>query len=165
MDNDRLKQGDANRDPITGAPGSHPIGTGIGAAAGGIAAGAAAGTLAAGPIGTAVGAAIGAVVGGLGGKAIAEHYDPTVEEAYWRDNYEHEPYFRQGMGFDDYAPAYRLGAESRARYLDRQFDDVEEDLANEYDNVRAESRLEWDDAKHAARAAWKRLDTLPPRNM
>jgi len=43
---------DANRDPLTGAPGSHPVGTGIGAAAGGVAAGAAAGTLAAGPVGT-----------------------------------------------------------------------------------------------------------------
>ena len=29
---------DANRDPITDAPGSHPIGTGLGAAAGGMAA-------------------------------------------------------------------------------------------------------------------------------
>ena len=26
---------DANRDPLTGAPGSHPVGTGLGAAAGG----------------------------------------------------------------------------------------------------------------------------------
>ena len=42
---------DENRDPITGAPGAHPVGTGIGAAAGGVAAGAAAGTVAAGPIG------------------------------------------------------------------------------------------------------------------
>ncbi|MGZ5139155.1 MAG: hypothetical protein ACXWCX_15260, partial [Burkholderiales bacterium] len=77
-----------NRDPITGAPGAHPIGTGLGAAAGGIAAGAAAGTLAAGPIGTAIGAAAGAIAGGLAGKAVAEHFDPTAEEAYWRDTYE-----------------------------------------------------------------------------
>jgi hypothetical protein len=41
---------DANRDPITGAPGSHPVGTGLGAAAGGMAAGAAAGSVA-GPAG------------------------------------------------------------------------------------------------------------------
>jgi len=31
---------DANRDPISGAPGAHPVGTGLGAAAGGAAAGA-----------------------------------------------------------------------------------------------------------------------------
>ena len=74
------KNRDANPDPITGAPGSHPVGTGIGAAAGGaagvaggMAAGAAAGTAGAGPIGGAVGAAVGAVVGGLAGKGVAEH--------------------------------------------------------------------------------------------
>src|SRR5881394_2140943 len=59
---------DANRDPLTGAPGAHPVGTATGAVAGGIAAGAAAGTVA-GPVGTAIGAAVGAVVGGLAGKA------------------------------------------------------------------------------------------------
>jgi hypothetical protein len=26
--------------------------------------------------------------GGLGGKAVAEHFDPTVEEQHWRGNYE-----------------------------------------------------------------------------
>ena len=41
---------EANRDPITGAPGAHPVGTGLGAAAGGMAAGAAVGTMA-GPVG------------------------------------------------------------------------------------------------------------------
>ena len=44
---------DMNRDPITDAPGAHPIGTGIGAT-GGAVAGAAAGAIG-GPIGLAVG--------------------------------------------------------------------------------------------------------------
>ncbi len=70
---------ETNPDPITGAPGAHPVGVGLGAAAGGIAAGAAAGTLAAGPIGTVVGAAIGAVVGGLAGKGAAESMNPTQD--------------------------------------------------------------------------------------
>ena len=65
----------ANRDPVSGVPGAHPVGTGIGAAAGGIAAGAAAGSLAAGPVGTMVGAAAGAVAGGLAGRAVAESID------------------------------------------------------------------------------------------
>ena len=77
----QVKSKDANRDPITGEPGAHPVGTGIGAAVGGAAAGAAAGTIA-GPVGTAVGAAMGAFVGGLAGKAAAETIDPTVEEEY-----------------------------------------------------------------------------------
>ena len=155
---DNLDNASANRDPITGAPGAHPIGTGIGAAAGGIAAGAAAGTLAAGPVGTVVGAAIGAIAGGLGGKAIAEHYDPTIEEGHWKGNYESEPYYQSGMTFDDYAPAYRLGGESSSRSAGQSFDDVEEDLAGQYDDLRGDSRLEWDDAKHATRAAWNRVN-------
>jgi hypothetical protein len=33
MDDNNIPDRDANRDPITGAPGSHPIGTGVGAVA------------------------------------------------------------------------------------------------------------------------------------
>ncbi len=157
MDKVTTNEPSSNRDPITGAPGAHPVGVGIGAAAGGIAAGAAAGTLAAGPVGTVVGAAVGAVVGGLGGKAIAEHYDPTVEEQHWRSNFDREPYYQSGRSFDDYAPAYRVGGEARGRYGDRSFDDVEDDLAKEYQRTRGESRLEWDDARDATRAAWTRV--------
>ena len=84
MDTDKTRQAGTNPDPITGAPGAHPVGVGLGAAAGGIAggiaAGAAVGTVAAGPVGTVVGAAVGAVAGGLGGKAVAEHFDPTTTE-------------------------------------------------------------------------------------
>ena len=80
MDHDTTRQAGTNLDPITGAPGAHPVGVGLGAAAGGIAAGAAAGTVAAGPVGTVVGAAVGAIAGGLGGKAVAEHFDPTVQK-------------------------------------------------------------------------------------
>src|ERR1700712_2744344 len=78
--------GSANKDPLSGTPGAHPVGVGVGAAAGGMAAGAAIGTVA-GPLGTAVGAAVGAIVGGLRGKGGAESIDPTAEESYWRENY------------------------------------------------------------------------------
>jgi len=76
---EKTEHPETNPDPITGAPGAHPVGVGLGAAAGGIAAGAAAGTFAAGPIGTVVGAAIGAVVGGLAGKGAAESMNPTQD--------------------------------------------------------------------------------------
>jgi uncharacterized protein (TIGR02271 family) len=72
-----VSSGPTNRDPITGALGAHPVGTGVGAAAGGVAAGAAAGSVA-GPVGTVVGAAAGAVAGGLAGKKVAEEVDPTT---------------------------------------------------------------------------------------
>ena len=156
MDDKKTHPPSENRDPITGAPGAHPVGVGIGAAAGGIAAGAAAGTLAAGPVGTVVGAAVGAIVGGLGGKAVAEHYDPTVEERYWRENYERQPYYRKDMTYDDYAPAYRLGWESRNRNPTERFETAETRLENDYRDLRGNSRLDWSDAKHATRAAWER---------
>ena len=44
---------EANRDPITDAPGAHPVGTGVGALLGGAAAGAGTGTVA-GPVGTVI---------------------------------------------------------------------------------------------------------------
>ncbi len=145
---------DANRDPITGTPGSHPVGTGIGAAAGGIAAGAAAGTLAAGPVGTVVGAAVGAVAGGMAGKAVAEKIDPTVVDEHWRGRYDREEYYESGMTYDDYAPSYQLGADARQRHPGASFDEVEATLARDYESARGKSRLGWDKARRSTRAGW-----------
>ena len=150
-------QSDANRDPSTGTPGAHPVGTGLGAAAGGMATGAAVGTVA-GPIGTAVGAAVGAIAGGLAGKAIAEKIDPTVEEAYWAGQYENEAYYDKSYSFQDYQPGYRTGWEGRARYQGRTFDEVERDLQADYERNRGQSRLTWEDNRHAVRAGWNRID-------
>ena len=152
---------DANRDPITGAPGSHPVGTGVGAAAGGMAAGAAAGTVR-GPVGTAAGAAVGAVVGGLAGQAAGEAIDPTKEDEYWAEQYEHEPYYEQGRSYEDYAPAYRAGYEGRMRYQGRKFDEAEGDLRKEYEGANSKSSLGWDKARHASRAAWNRIERAIP---
>lgn len=151
---------DANRDPISGAPGSHPIGTGVGAAAGGMAAGAAAGTVA-GPVGTVVGAAIGAVAGGLAGKGVAEQIDPTMEEAYWRENYTSRPYVKSGSNFDDYGPAYRYGIENYSKYPGRKFDDIESNLSRDWQRAKGKSSLAWENAKHAAKDSWQRVsDTV-----
>ena len=69
MNNDKNPENehDANRDPISGEAGAHPVGTGIGAAG-------------AGTIGAVVGSVIGSVAGGLAGKGAAEKADPTVED-------------------------------------------------------------------------------------
>jgi hypothetical protein len=148
---------DANRDPITKAPGSHPVGTGVGAAAGGAAAGAAAGAVA-GPAGALAGAAVGAVAGGLAGKGVAEKLDPTVEDAYWMKNYSNEPYYKSGYTFDDYAPAYRTGYSSVGMVSDgRTFDDIDADLEADYNRRRGKSRLAWPEARAAARAAHDRF--------
>ena len=76
-------EADLNRDPITGTPGAHPLGTGAGAATGSVAGGVA-GLAVGGPVGGVIGAAIGALAGGLAGKSAAESVNPTAEELFWK---------------------------------------------------------------------------------
>ena len=151
----RVKR-NANRDPITDAPGSHPVGTGLGAAAGGMAAGAAMGTVA-GPVGTALGAAVGAVVGGLAGKGIAEKIDPTVEDAYWHANYASSPYVNRDYTYDDYGPAYRYGVDYYRENPGGSFEASEVQMRQGWERHKGHSRLSWDDARHATRDSWKRV--------
>ncbi len=146
---------DANRDPITDAPGAHPIGTGLGAAAGGMAAGALVGTVA-GPIGTVVGAAAGALLGGLSGSAVGEAVNPTEEDAYWAAYYGSEPYYQTGYTFDDYSPAYRVGYTARNTYPGKTFKEIERELEADYLRAKGQSRLAWIDARNAAQAAYQR---------
>jgi uncharacterized protein (TIGR02284 family) len=154
-DDGKLGNGEPNRDPITGAPGAHPVGTGLGATAGALA-GAAAGSLA-GPVGTVVGLVAGAVAGGLGGKAAAEGVNPTIEEAYWRENYAKESYVDAGRSYDDYGPAYELGWTGRAQ-RGADFEAEERALATEWETRRGASSLDWSQARPATRAAWERAD-------
>jgi hypothetical protein len=159
---------DSNPDAITGAPGSHPVGTGVGAAGGGTAgvlAGAAIGAAMSGPaapIGGAIGAVVGAVAGGLAGKGIAESVNPTEEDAYWRDNYKTRPYYQSGQSYDEYAPAYQYGWESRGKYQGKKFDDVESDLGQDWDSNKGRSSFSWDKAKVATRDAWHRVESKLP---
>jgi uncharacterized protein (TIGR02284 family) len=152
---DEREERDLNRDPITDEPGAHPVGTGIGAT-GGAVAGAAAGSVA-GPVGAAVGGVVGAVVGGLAGKAAGEAVNPTAEEAFWRENYNKEPYYESGRSFDDYGPAYRLGLTGRERSQD-PWQRVEPNLASEWEQNRGSSSLDWQRASPASQAAWRRAD-------
>jgi len=156
---------DSNRDPITQEPGAHPVGTGIGAAAGGAAggiaagaaAGAAIGTGAAGPIGTAVGIIAGAVVGGLAGKAAAEKIDPTVEDAYWKENYRSRKYVGNDEKWETYAPAYRAGYQGYSRNAGKRYEEVEADLQRDYERNAGPAALRWEKARPAARDAWDRV--------
>lgn len=151
---------DTNPDPITGEPGSHPVGTGVGAAGAG-AAGAAIGSMA-GPVGTVVGAVVGAVAGGFAGKAAAEAIDPTAEDAYWSQNHASRPY-SQGSDYATYQPAYRYGWEARSRYPEDTFEAKEPELQSGWDTARGQTKLEWNKAKLAARDAWNRVGTRTPR--
>lgn len=162
---DKTNDAAANRDPLSGAPGSHPVGSGVGAVVG-TAVGAAAGALG-GPAGMAAGAAIGAavvggLVGGLAGKAAGEKIDPTVENAHWEKAYASAPYVTLGSDYVRYQPAYRYGWESYARYDGRKFDQVESELSRDWDAHRGDSALTWEHAKPATRDAWHRVEGAVP---
>jgi len=149
-------------DPITGAPGFHPIGTGVGAAGGGLAgaaAGAAIGSVVPG-IGTIIGGVVGTIAGaaggGLAGKAVAENIDPSAEDTFWRKTFSSRPYVEEGVDYDQYAPAYRYGWESRANNPDIPYDQAEPHLEKNWRDNEPRPRLEWDKAKYAVQDAWHR---------
>ena len=152
-----VNEEDLNRDPITGTPGAHPLGTGAGAVSGGVA-GVAVGTAVGGPAGGVIGAAVGAVAGGLAGKSAAEAANPTAEEIFWRETYVREPYYLKGRTFEYYAPGFRAGWEGRVRHDGRSFDEAEPELQADYNLTKSELDPDWQDVRPAARAAWDRVD-------
>jgi hypothetical protein len=154
---DRKLDADVNADPISGAPGAHPVGTGLGAA-GGAAAGAAIGTMVGGPVGTLAGGAIGAVAGGLAGSAAGEAVNPTVEDAYWRQNYSTRPYVKRSEPYDRYRPAYKYGWEARETYRGKTFTDIESSLQSDWERKRRENELSWNDARGPVRDAWEHVE-------
>src|SRR3954447_16172192 len=85
-DQPKHKDSHENRDPLTGEPGSHPVGTSVGTAGGGVA-GAAIGAAVGGPVGAAIGAVVGGVAGAYSGHGVAEVMNPTFEEQYWREHH------------------------------------------------------------------------------
>ena len=142
--------GDRNADPITDAPGAHPIETGVGAALGGVAAGAAIGTVA-GPIGTAVGAALGAIAGGYAGKGVGEMIDPTSEDAWLRESFPSRPYVQKGETYESYKPAYGYASEYETKSPGKPFHEAEQELKAGWDKTKHAAGMGWDKAKHAVK--------------
>ena len=81
--------------------------------------------------------------------------NPTAEEAYWRNAYRNEPYYRTEFTYEDYGPAYRVGYTGPVR-RSGEFETLEGELKNDFDQVRGRSRLRWEEAREATRAAWRR---------
>ena len=152
------KTHDSNPDPITGEPGAHPVGV-AGGGVGGAAVGAAIGGAVGGPVGALVGGAIGTVAGGAAGKGAAEAVNPTEEENYWRESYRTRPYYKNGLDYEHFQPAYRYGWESATKpaYMGRSFDEAEPDLRSNWNSYRGTNRAEWDEARHASRDAFDRI--------
>ncbi len=87
--------------------------------------------------------------------AVTPTINPTAEEAYWREAYRREPYFRDHLDYEDYGPAYRVGYTAPVR-RQGEFDELEPQLREDFQQVRGRSRLRWEEAREATRAAWKR---------
>lgn len=153
------REAGANPDPITGEPGSHPVGTGVGSA-GGAAAGAAVGAVVGGPVGALVGGVAGALIGGGAGHAAGEAANPTVEKTYWENAYKKRPYYKQGRAFGHYEPAYRYGWENATNpeFAGKSFDETEPVLNERWDSqADSETRPSWSDSREPARDAWDRV--------
>lgn len=87
--------------------------------------------------------------------AVPPAINPTAEEAYWREAFRREPYYRSEFSYEDYGPAYRVGYTGPVR-RHGEFDELEGQLKDDFQQVRGRSRLRWEEAREAARAAWKR---------
>ncbi|HTA64840.1 MAG TPA: hypothetical protein VK753_04990 [Xanthomonadaceae bacterium] len=148
----RIESRMMNRDPITGAPGSHGLSTSVGTT-GGAVAGVAIGSLA-GPVGTAVGGFLGAIIGALAGHGVGEAFNPTAEEAYWRDMYGADTRYHLAHPYEDYAPAFMAGY----LYRDRPWSEAESELRTIWERHKGNSPLSWEDTRDAARAAWLHAD-------
>jgi hypothetical protein len=144
-------KGRRNADPITDAPGSHPIETGIGAAAGGAVAGSFTG-----PVGAAVGAAVGAFAGGYAGKAVGEMIDPTTEDTWLRDHFESRPYVQKGETFEKYRPAYLYGAEAECRYGTDRFERIEGNLERDWHDRTTDPAMRWKHVRDAVKDSYDR---------
>jgi hypothetical protein len=158
MNPDRIHD-EEHRDPITGAPGAHPLGAGIGAASAGVA-GAAIGA-ALGPAGSVaggvIGAVVGAVAGGLAGKGVAEAVHPTNEDAYWRETYKTRPYYQDAIDYEDYRPAYEFGWMAAPMYTGKTWEESEDDLRHNWEaGEYGTTTLNWDHAKNAVRDSFER---------
>lgn len=157
-DLNKLNSDLANRDPLTGEPGAHPIGTALGSA--GLASTGAILGAAAGPVGSAAGAVLGAIaggiVGGFAGSGIAELVNPTTEIEYWQGAYTTRPYVNAGESFETYKPAYKYGYDSKVKNPDRPYDAVRSELQSNWQSNK--TSLDWNRAEPAVKDAYERTD-------
>lgn len=79
--------------------------------------------------------------------------DPQLEDAYWQSVYWAEPYHREELSYEDYAPAYCAGYIGYAQY-GGSFCDAEKSVCANWLRIKGDSRLSLDEALLAMRAAW-----------
>lgn len=83
--------------------------------------------------------------------------DFDEELLFWRDRYRNCGFFRPGLEFGDYEPAFKLGINVFLRSHGRSFDELKDHLLESYERIRGSTPLEWSEASAAAGAAWERM--------
>lgn len=91
--------------------------------------------------------------------AIASLEEALAHDAYWARTHARENYFRVGLDYEDYAPAYCVGYIGHTQY-GGTFDEAEKSLFANWLRIKGDSRLELDEARMAIRAAWERRAAL-----
>ena len=85
------------------------------------------------------------------------------EDTYWRENYRTRPYASSGgRDYDYYQPGYRYGYDAANRYRNRNWDDVESDLARDWNAYQYRGNSTWEQVKDAVRDAWNRMTSSRP---
>lgn len=92
-------------------------------------------------------------------RTVLSHADARGEDAHWAREHSSQRYFRAGLEYEDYAPAYCVGYIGFAQYGGR-FEDAERSLCANWERIKGDSRLGLDDALLAMRAAWDRMAGL-----
>ncbi|MGO3127987.1 MAG: hypothetical protein ACTIJY_07940 [Luteimonas sp.] len=77
-------------------------------------------------------------------------------EAEFKAGLPQASYYSAGRHWNDYAPAYRFGRDSRQRHAGTRFDEVARQLEKEWSGARDTSRLGWIEARGAVEDAWSR---------
>ena len=80
------------------------------------------------------------------------------EDTYWRSNFRQRPYASSaGNDYEFYQPGYRYGFDAANRFHNREWNDVESDLARDWNSYEYRGTSTWEQIKHAARDAWDRV--------
>jgi hypothetical protein len=98
------------------------------------------------------------IVGGHPDDSVARQIQPVVEDAHWRKAFAGRPYVKHAEPYSTYRPAYRHGWESRGRYGEFAWDEVEADVERDWETRREPTDLPWGEAREAVRDAWDRVE-------
>lgn len=80
--------------------------------------------------------------------------DPQREEAHWQRTFWAEPYYRAGLDYEAYAPAFCVGYIGCAQY-GGEFAEAEKSLCANWLRIKGDSPLSLEEAMQAIRAAWE----------